>query len=161
MKILPAIFLLIFAFTVCGGIAEGQTLASAPPGFDSRLVAETTPLPAVAPAINPSPDGIGLASPAPEPATPVANGPAPRPMTGSFFNRFYTAYANDWTMPATADSGPPLKFRGYPAPESDPPFPFTVWPYGGSVVIGQPFTQSGPLMEALWSGPNGDWWKKQ
>jgi hypothetical protein len=40
-----------------------------------------------------------------------------------------------------------------------PPFPFSVWPYGGAVVLGQPWTQSGPLMSSIWSGSNGDWWK--
>ena len=69
--------------------------------------------------------------------------------------RLYKAYSNDWTT-TSPDSGPAPAFRGYPAPVSDPPFPFTVWPYGGSVAIGQPFTQSGPLMEAIWSGPNGE-----
>ena len=27
------------------------------------------------------------------------------------------------------------------------------------MTIGQPFTQAGPLMEAIWSGPGGDAWK--
>ncbi len=85
---------------------------------------------------------------------------APQPLTGSFFGRLYKAYANDWTTTST-NSGPAPAFRGYPAPESDPPFPFTMWPYGGgSPVIGEPFAQSGPLMEAIWSGPNGDAWKR-
>ena len=42
---------------------------------------------------------------------------------------------------------------------SNPPWPFTVWPYGGSVTIGQPFSQAGPLMTAIWTGPNGEAWK--
>ncbi len=33
------------------------------------------------------------------------------------------------------------------------------WPYGGSPVIGQPNQTPPPLMQALYSGPNGDWWK--
>jgi len=55
---------------------------------------------------------------------------------GGFWKRFAKANGDDW-HDRTA-SGPDPGFRGYPAPESDPPFPFTVWPYGGSVVIGQP-----------------------
>jgi len=80
--------------------------------------------------------------------------------TGNFFHRFFKAYGNDWKPAApSADSAAP-KFRGEPAAVDGPPFPFSVWPYGGSVVIGQPFTQAAPLMTALWSGSNGDAWKK-
>jgi hypothetical protein len=35
-----------------------------------------------------------------------------------------------------------------------------VWPYGGSPTIGQPWTQAGPLMTAIWGGSNGDAWKR-
>jgi hypothetical protein len=152
-------------------LAEAQTVSStvavAPFERDASsqagvLVAGNPPAPAAPDAILPVPDPSALASPPASPVSgpaPVATAPSPQPLTGSFLARFYKAYANDWTTTST-DSGPAPAFRGYPAPESDPPFPFTVWPYGGSPVIGQPFTQSGPLMEALWSGPNGDWWKK-
>ena len=88
--------------------------------------------------------------------TPVTGGT----FTGNFLSRLIKAYSTDWNTPASADTGPAPPFRGYSAPESDPPFPFTMWPYGGSVVIGQPFSQSAPLMQAIWSGSNGDWWKK-
>ncbi|MGO9516836.1 MAG: outer membrane beta-barrel protein [Candidatus Korobacteraceae bacterium] len=77
---------------------------------------------------------------------------------GNFFSRLGQAYMQDWK--GTAPSGPEPKYRGYPPPVTDPPFPFTVWPYGGSVTIGYPWTQSGPLMEAIWSGPGGEAWKK-
>ncbi|HUA83531.1 MAG TPA: hypothetical protein VMB85_06690, partial [Bryobacteraceae bacterium] len=77
--------------------------------------------------------------------------------SGNFFERFFKAYYDDWTSPASNEPQPP--YRGDPAPVSGPPFPFSAWPYGGSVTIGQPWTQSGPLMQALWSGSHGDWWK--
>ncbi len=88
----------------------------------------------------------------------------------SFLQRFGQAYWSDW-HPAPAASGAPADatgstadaapaFRGYPAPESDPPFPFTVWPIGGTVTIGQPFVISTPLMTAIYGGADGDWWKK-
>jgi hypothetical protein len=77
----------------------------------------------------------------------------------SFMRRFIRAYKDDW-KPSSGSSGPAPKFRGYSAPVTNPPFPFTVWPYGGSVTIGQPWTQAGPLMTAIWGGSNGDWWKK-
>ena len=74
-----------------------------------------------------------------------------------FWNRLAKAYADDWHD--RTPGGPDPGFRGYPAPESDPPYPFTVWPYGGSPVIGQPNQTPPPLMQALYNGPNGDAWK--
>jgi hypothetical protein len=74
-----------------------------------------------------------------------------------FWNRLAKAYADDWHD--RTPGGPDPGFRGYPAPESDPPYPFTVWPYGGSPVIGQPNQTPPPLMQALYSGTNGDAWK--
>jgi hypothetical protein len=75
-----------------------------------------------------------------------------------FFSRLAQAYVDDWK--GTASSGPEPKYRGYAAPMSNPPWPYTVWPYGGSVTIGQPFTQAGPLMTAIWNGPHGEAWKR-
>ena len=80
-----------------------------------------------------------------------------KPTQGSFFHRLYRAYADDWK--GTTSSGPDPARRWTPAPVSGPPFPFSDWPYGGSPVIGVPWTQSSPLMEAVWSGPNGEAWK--
>ncbi len=74
-----------------------------------------------------------------------------------FFHRLFKAYADDWK--GTTSSGPDPPRRWTPAPVSGPPFPFSDWPYGGSPVIGAPWTQSSPLMEAVWSGPHGDAWK--
>jgi hypothetical protein len=76
----------------------------------------------------------------------------------NFFKRLWRAYKDDWK--GATSSGPEPARRGYPSPVTNPPFPFADWPYGGSPVIGAPWTQSGPLMQALWSGPHGDWWKK-
>jgi hypothetical protein len=59
-----------------------------------------------------------------------------------FLRRFAKAYWDDWKG---ADD-PDLPRRGYPAPVSSPPFPFSDWPYGGSPVIGAPDTAGGPLM---------------
>ena len=76
----------------------------------------------------------------------------------NFFVRLAHAYRNDWKQ--TDDSDPETKRRGYAAPVDGPPFPFSDWPYGGSPVLGAPWTQSAPLMQALWSGPKGDTWKR-
>jgi putative OmpL-like beta-barrel porin-2/carboxypeptidase family protein len=94
----------------------------------------------------------------PDPAVAALN-PATSPeLSGGFLHRFFQFYANDWK--GSSSGGPDPKYRGYPPPVSAPPFPFAIWPYGGSVTIGYPFTQSGPLMNAIWSGKHGDWWKK-
>ena len=76
---------------------------------------------------------------------------------GGFLHRFFKAYADDWK--GTTPSSPFPQKRGYPEPLTTPPYPFSDWPYGGSVDISAPWTQSSPLMQALWSGPHGDWWK--
>jgi hypothetical protein len=89
----------------------------------------------------------------------VPDSPAPHKReAASFFHRLVRAYADDWK--GTASSGPDPVRRGNPAPVDGPPFPFSDWPYGGSIVIGAPWTQSSPLMQALWSGPHGEVWKK-
>ena len=93
------------------------------------------------------------------------------PAAQGFFKRLSQAYLLDWKGspssttttstapgPSTAVSTP--TYRGYPLPVDAPPYPFSVWPYGGSVTIGYPWTQAGPLMTALWNGPHGDAWKK-
>jgi hypothetical protein len=112
----------------------------------------------------------GFSSPAPTPVdvsdtpgapvnVPLAStAPADSGLSGGFFKRFIEAYANDWK--GTTPSGPEPAYRGYPAPVSGPPFPFSAWPIGGTVWIGQPWTQSAPLMQAIWSGSHGDWWKR-
>jgi hypothetical protein len=88
-----------------------------------------------------------------------SEGVATKPQRG-FFGRLVKAYADDWKGTADAGSAPSPARRGTPAPVASPPFPFSDWPYGGSVVIGVPWTQSAPLMQALTSGPNGEWWKR-
>ncbi|MBV8551132.1 MAG: TonB-dependent receptor [Acidobacteriaceae bacterium] len=77
--------------------------------------------------------------------------------TPNFFARLANAYSQDWKG---TESGPAPPFRGYPAPVDSPPFPFSVWPYGGSPVIGQPWTNSPPLMQALWGGSSGQAWRE-
>ena len=75
-----------------------------------------------------------------------------------FWSRFGKAYLDDWHP--GPDSGEAPKFRGFPAPISNPPYPFTVWPIGGTVWIGYPNATAYPLTTALQTGPHGDWWKK-
>ena len=53
----------------------------------------------------------------------------PAKSSGGFLSRFLRAYADDWKGSGTSGETP--KYRGYPAPVTNPPFPFTIWPYGG------------------------------
>jgi hypothetical protein len=47
------------------------------------------------------------------------------------------------------------------APFDSPPFPSADWQIGGTPIIGDPGNVGPwPLMEAIYSGPNGEWWKK-
>jgi Putative beta-barrel porin-2, OmpL-like. bbp2/Carboxypeptidase regulatory-like domain len=75
-----------------------------------------------------------------------------------FWKRFGDAYWSDWHPSASTD--PTAAYRGYPAPVSNPPYPFTIWPMGGTVNIGYPGATQYPLTTALQTGPHGDWWKK-
>ncbi len=77
----------------------------------------------------------------------------------SLFHRLVKAYRDDWKGSDDPVAAAPVR-RGYPAPVESPPFPFSDWPYGGSPVIGAPWTQSSPFMQAIWSGPHREWWKK-
>lgn len=83
----------------------------------------------------------------------------------SFLKRFVMAYWTDWHPPAetvTSSNAPNTEpaYRGYPPPVSNPPFPFNVWPIGGTPWIGYPNATAYPLTVALQTGPHGDWWKK-
>src|SRR5579871_6628779 len=69
----------------------------------------------------------------PVPALPIE--PVTKPYTGGFWNRLAAAYYNDWhATPSDAAAA----HRGFPAPEQSPPYPFSVWPMGGTVWIGYP-----------------------
>jgi hypothetical protein len=47
------------------------------------------------------------------------------------------------------------------APFDSPPFPSADWQIGGTPTVGDPGNVGPwPLMEAIYSGPNGEWWKK-
>jgi|tagenome__1003787_1003787.scaffolds.fasta_scaffold20963899_3 opacity protein-like surface antigen len=74
----------------------------------------------------------------------------------------YLFNANNWMPvipPATKSSEAEPKRTGLPAPLASPPFPSGDWPLGGSQLIGVPDTALGPLMRALYDGPNGQAWK--
>jgi hypothetical protein len=64
-----------------------------------------------------------------------------------FFARWADFYRQDWA--GTAASSPAPERRGVPSPLDSPPFPDSDWSYGGSPVIGEPDTNSYPLMTAI------------
>jgi hypothetical protein len=106
-----------------------------------------------------SSDAAAPQNPGNAPATPTAALTPKVELQGNFFERFFQAYKYDWRgTPPTFGSAPAK--RGFPSPLSTPPYPFSDWPYGGSPDIGAPWTQSSPLMQAIWSGKHGDWWQK-
>jgi len=76
----------------------------------------------------------------------------------SFWNRFMKAYKDDWK--GASENIEPPKYRGFPMPVSNPPFPFSVWPIGCTVWIGYPNATAYPLTTALQNGRHGDWWKR-
>jgi hypothetical protein len=67
--------------------------------------------------------------------------------TKGFFARWAEFYRQDWRGPAASSPAPPR--RGLPSPLDSPPFPNSDWSYGGSPVIGEPDTNSYPLMTAI------------
>ena len=73
-----------------------------------------------------------------------------------FLTRFLRAYRQDWKKGEDATNVPR---RIPPAPLSAPPFPSADWNYGGSSVIGASGLTSYPLMQALYSGPDGREWE--
>ncbi len=128
---------------------DSPSVASAAEGSTERplTVAQAAALP------------VANGSPAITPAVVPANSPTPSSAApGGFFTRLLRAYAEDWHP--TGPNPPDAPYRGDPAPVTTPPWPFTVWPMGGTVVIGQPYVISTPLMTAIYGGSNGDAWKK-
>jgi hypothetical protein len=75
---------------------------------------------------------------APPPGTAEAKG---------FLARWAEFYRQDWS--GTAASSPAPARRGVSSPLGSPPFPNSDWSYGGSPVIGEPDTNSYPLMTAI------------
>ena len=88
---------------------------------------------------------------------PAADNNVVAPKQKGFWARFAQAYYDDW-HPSGSSEAP--KYRGYPMPESNPPYPFNVWPIGGTVLIGYPNATSYPLTTALYGSSHWQWLKK-
>jgi hypothetical protein len=138
------------SFEIAGLAAGHYTLAATKAGFEA--IAEITV------ELN---DGQSAAVEVPpmKLVAPAAAAPQVKPAAG-FWRRFAQAYADDWhPAPATQNAAAPA-YRGYPPVEDNPPYPFTVWPMGGTVNIGQPNATPYPLLTALEGGSGGDFWKR-
>jgi hypothetical protein len=110
----------------------------------------------------PNPAALSPASrlvpdPVADPAADPAVAPAVSLSNRGFWARLAKAYFDDWRPAANS---PPAKYRGYPPAESNPPYPFSIWPIGGTVWIGYDNATAYPVTTALQTGPHGDWWKK-
>jgi hypothetical protein len=84
--------------------------------------------------------------------------------TDWFGQRLFDAFASDLRSPAfeapSLNASPPQR-RIPPAPFDSPPFPSGDWQIGGTPIIGDAgVVGPWPLMEAIYSGPNGEAWKK-
>jgi hypothetical protein len=80
-----------------------------------------------------------------EPDAKAAKGPG-------LLSRWMAYYKSDWHPDPAAPAPRSPARRGLPSPLDSPPFPSSDWSYGGSPVIGEPDTQSYPLMTAIDGG---------
>jgi len=91
---------------------------------------------------------LAQAQPGGQQAPPLPDAPKPNlPEAKSFFGRWAEFYHLDWS--GTTASLPTPERRGLLSPLDSPPFPNSDWSYGGSPVIGEPDTNSYPLMTAI------------
>jgi hypothetical protein len=107
--------------------------------------------------------GVPVDMPVTKSAAPSDNADGVAPVTnavanGGFFKRLIQAYRDDWHPGPAAGESP--KFRGYPTPVTNPPYPFAVWPIGGTVWIGYPNATAYPLTTAIYGSKHGEWLKK-
>jgi hypothetical protein len=81
-----------------------------------------------------------------------------------FLSRFFNAVSEDLRAPAytpTAPDASPPQRRIPPPPFDSPPFASGDWQIGGTPIIGDPGEiPPWPLTEAIYTGPNGEAWKK-
>jgi hypothetical protein len=134
---------------------DGAFLIAGLPAGKYQITAQTDGYETELPLIVEVTDDPQRTAPSTVPMKPIEKKDQKKP--AGFFSRLAKAYYDDWHP---GPDGDPPKFRGYPPPESNPPYPFAVWPIGGTPWIGYNNATSYPLTTALQNGPNGDWWKK-
>lgn len=101
--------------------------------------------------------GSAVVTPLVSPSTAPSGNAATAAQQKGFWARLFQAYYDDWHPPANPE---PPKYRGDPMPETSPPYPFNVWPIGGTVWIGYPNATSYPLTTALYGSKHWQWLKK-
>jgi Putative beta-barrel porin-2, OmpL-like. bbp2 len=161
--------LAVFAVAALLGISSRDLKASDPEPADSPSATvisapevpseDQTPLAQSDPSSSAGSGSIAPPSPSVAPAAavaPVGNAATAAKQKG-FWARFAQAYYDDWHPSANPD---PPKYRGDPMPESSPPYPFNVWPIGGTVWIGYPNATNYPLTTALYGSDHWQWLKK-
>lgn len=85
--------------------------------------------------------------------------------SSSFWKRLSESYQShlfpdDTSAPADSSAAAPGVRTGLPStPVDNPPWPYTVYPEGGTEVIGYENRYYGPLMDAIYCGPHGKGWK--
>ncbi len=72
-----------------------------------------------------------------------------------FGDRFIDVYKEHLDWNGSDPNAPEAKYRGVPPAVSNPPFPYSTWPIGGSESIGYENMLGGPLMDTLYCGPDG------
>ena len=71
--------------------------------------------------------------------------------------------SSDAYSPPEPNAPPPRRRRKEPAPFDSPPYPVGEWQMNGTITIGDanvgtPYPSV--IMDTLYNGPNGDWWKE-
>jgi hypothetical protein len=95
-----------------------------------------------------------LAQDAPQESLPLPEAPnRSHSESKGFLARWAEFYRENWG--SASSSGPPPKRRGLPSPLDSLPFPNSDWSYGGSPVVGEPDTNSYPLMTAINQAKDG------
>lgn len=107
--------------------------------------------------------GTSASAPTAQSADPYTNYQALEPYLGTtVFERFVNYYRLEWGKdgPPTDPKAPPSRRPDFPpAAETQPPMPFTEWPYGGSSNLGstRPNSVDSPLMVAIGNTSVGSW----
>ena len=149
------------------GAFVDSTTSTTPATDFARLAQEIqqeVPLPDSPGGITVNATGPGDVPALPDVGTPYSTPPASSAASGAFdtgpqtydgfLRRLGKAYFNPEEEEKEAEANTQ---RGQPTPFTSPPFPFG---YHMGPVIGTKDTSLWPLMDAIYNGPNGDWWKK-
>ena len=156
--------------SLAGAGAFFDSKSSTPPAVDfaqvSQEIQQQVPLPGSTGGITVNATGTGDLPALPDAGLPQSTAAAVTPSAASdafdtgpqtydsFLRRLGKAYFNPEEQEKEAEAN---TSRGQVTPFNSPPFPFS---YHMGPVIGTKDTSVWPLMDAIYNGPNGEWWKK-